>query len=168
MDRRFQAYNERVAAIDLKSRINHHNFVQPQQYQIAVPLCDLRDRPNGKRQRQLLYGANVDVFEEVEGWAFVRQQSDGYVGYLKTEALGNQQPPTHFVTSVLTHCYLEANFKSPDVKTILYPEQKLRPLIMQMNILKLSPQSLGPLVCQKKSQIYSFGHCFRSLISSYS
>jgi hypothetical protein len=38
MDRRFQAYNERVAAIDLKSRINHHNFVQPQQYQIAVPL----------------------------------------------------------------------------------------------------------------------------------
>ena len=41
MDRRFQAYNERVAAFDLKSRINHHNFVQPQQYQIAVPLCDL-------------------------------------------------------------------------------------------------------------------------------
>ena len=118
MDRRFQAYNERVAAIDLKSRINHHNFVQPQQYQIAVPLCDLRDRPNGERQRQLLYGATVDVFEEVEGWAFVRQQSDGYVGYLKTEALGNQPPPTHYVTNVLTHCYLDANFKSPDVKTI--------------------------------------------------
>ena len=48
MDRRFQAYNERVAAFDLKSSINHHNFVQPQQYQIAVPLCDLQDRPNEK------------------------------------------------------------------------------------------------------------------------
>ena len=79
MDQRFQAYNERVAAIDLKSDIDHHNFVHPECCQIAVPVCDLLDQPNGDRQRQLLCGAPVDVFEDVAGWAFVRHHSDGYV-----------------------------------------------------------------------------------------
>ena len=86
MDRRFQAYNERVAAIDLKPDIDHHNFVHPERRQIAVPVCDLLDQPNGDRQRQLLYGASVDVLEDVAGWAFVRQHSDGYVGYVKSAA----------------------------------------------------------------------------------
>jgi len=80
MDRRFQAYNERVAASDLKSYVDHHNFVHPERRQIAVPLCDLLDQPDGNRQRQLLYGASVDLFEDVAGWAFVRQNADGYAG----------------------------------------------------------------------------------------
>ena len=115
MDRRFQAYNERVAAIDLKSDIDHHNFVHPERCQIAVPICDLLDQPNGDRQRQLLYGASVDVFEDVAGWAFVRQHLDGYVGYVQSAALGSYSAPTHYVTNVLTHCYRDADFKSPDL-----------------------------------------------------
>jgi cell wall-associated NlpC family hydrolase len=114
MDRRFQAYNERVAASDLKSDIDHHNFVHPERCQIAVPICDLLDLPNGDRQRQLLYGAPVDVFEDVAGWAFVRQHSDGYVGYVQSAALGSYSAPTHYVTNVFTHCYRDADFKSPD------------------------------------------------------
>ncbi len=115
MDRRFQAYNERVAAIDLKPYIDHHNFVHPERLQIAVPICDLLDQPNGDRQRQFLYGASVDVFEDVAGWAFVRQHSDGYVGYVKSASLGSYSAPTHYVTNVLTHCYRDASFKSPDL-----------------------------------------------------
>ena len=97
MDQRFQAYNERVAAIDLKSDIDHHNFVHPERLQIAVPICDLLDQPNGDRQRQLLYGASVDVFEDVAGWSFVRHHSDGYVGYVQSAALGSYSAPTHYV-----------------------------------------------------------------------
>ena len=115
MDLRFQAYNERVAASDLKSDIDHHNFVHPERCQVAVPICDLLDLPNGDRQRQLLYGAPVDVFEDVAGWAFVRQHSDGYVGYVQSAALGSYSAPTHYVTNVLTHCYRDADFKSPDL-----------------------------------------------------
>ena len=115
MDRRFQAYNDRVAAIDLKSYIDHHNFVHPERRQIAVPICDLLDKPNGDRQRQLLYGASVEVFEDVAGWAFMRHESDGYVGYLKSAALGSYSTPTHIVANVLTHCYRDADFKSPDL-----------------------------------------------------
>ena len=115
MDRRFQAYNERVAASDLKSYIDHHNFVHPERCQIALPICDLLDLPNGDRQRQLLYGAPVDVFEDVAGWAFVRQHSDGYVGYLKSAALGVYSTPTHYVANALTHSYRDADFKSPDL-----------------------------------------------------
>jgi cell wall-associated NlpC family hydrolase len=115
MDRRYQAYNERVAAIDLKSDVGHHNFVHPERRQITVPLCDLLDQPNGDRQRQLLYGASVDRFEDVAGWAFVRQNSDGYVGYLKSAALGSYSTPTHYVANALTHSYRDADFKSPDL-----------------------------------------------------
>ena len=115
MDLRFQAYNERVAAIDLKSDMDHHNFVHPERRQIAAPVCDLLDQPNGDRQRQFLYGASVDVLEDVAGWAFVRQHSDGYVGYVKSAALGSYSAPTHYVTNVLTHCYRDADFKSPDL-----------------------------------------------------
>ena len=115
MDRRFQAYNERVAAIDLKSDIDHHNFVRPERRQIAVPICDLLDRSNGDRQRQLLYGASVDVLEDVAGWSFVRHYSDGYVGYVPSVALGSYSAPTHYVTNVLTHCYRDADFKSPEL-----------------------------------------------------
>jgi cell wall-associated NlpC family hydrolase len=114
MDRRYRAYNERVAASDLKSYVDHHNFVHPERRQIAVPCCDLLDQPDGKRQRQLLYGAPVDVFEDVAGWAFVRQHSDGYVGYVQSAALGSYSTPTHYVANALTHCYLDADFKSPD------------------------------------------------------
>ena len=115
MDWRFQAYNERVAAIDLKSDIDHHNFVHPERYQIAVAICDLLDQPNGDRQRQLLYGASVDVFEDVAGWCFVRHHSDGYVGYVQSATLGSYSAPTHYVKNVLTHCYRDADFKSPDL-----------------------------------------------------
>ena len=115
MDQRFQAYNERVAAIDLKSDIDHHNFVHPECCQISVPVCDLLDEPNGDRQRQFLYGASVDVFEDVAGWAFVRQHSDGYVGYVKAAALSSYSNPTHYITNPLTHCYRDADFKSPDI-----------------------------------------------------
>ena len=115
MDQRFQAYNERVAAIDLKSDIDHHNFVHPERLQIAVPICDLLDQPNGDRQRQLLYGASVDVFEDVAGWSFVRHHSDGYVGYVQSATLGSYSAPTHYVKNVLTHCYRDADFKSPDL-----------------------------------------------------
>ena len=115
MDQRFQAYNERVAAIDLKSDIDHHNFVRPERRQIAVPICDLLDQPNGARQRQLLYGASVDVLEDVAVWSFVRHHSDGYVGYLPSAALGSYSAPTHYVTNALTHCYRDADFKSPDL-----------------------------------------------------
>jgi hypothetical protein len=73
------------------------------------------DQPNGDRQRQLLYGAPVDVFENVAGWAFVRQHMDGYVGYVQSAALGGFSAPTHYVTSVLIHCYRDADFKSPDL-----------------------------------------------------
>ena len=42
------------------------------------------------------------------------QHSDGYVGYVKSVALGSNSNPTHYVTNPLTHCYREADFKSCD------------------------------------------------------
>ena len=161
MDRRFQAYNERVAAIDLKSDIDHHNFVHPERRQIAVPVCDLLDQPNGDRQRQFLYGASVDVLEDVAGWAFVRQHSDGYVGYVKSAALGSYSAPTHYVTNVLTHCYRDADLKSPDlallpmqsqIKVHEYKEQFARTDLgwIPLAHVKLLPENAADIVTEAK------------------
>ena len=139
MDRRFQAYNERVAAIDLKSDIDHHNFVHPECCQIAVPVCDLLDEPNGDRQRQFLYGASVDVFEDVAGWAFVRQHSDGYVGYVKAAALSSYSNPTHYITNhkVAVKILNRNKIKSLDVVSKIKREIQNLKLFRHPHIIKL-------------------------------
>ena len=118
MDKRFRAYNNRVAAIDLKGQISHHTFVQSEDCHIGVPVCDLLDEPNGKRQRQLIYGAFVEVFEHHNNWSFVRHKSDGYVGYVPSDELAKHPIPTHFVSNTLTHCYQGADIKVPDLYQI--------------------------------------------------
>ena len=47
---------------------------------------------------QLLHGERVRVFERKEGWAWVQSETDGYVGYVREEALAEGLPAaTHRV-----------------------------------------------------------------------
>nr|WP_216859490.1 NlpC/P60 family protein [Sulfitobacter aestuariivivens] len=85
-----------------------------QDRRIALPLCDLRRRPDGPRDRQLIYGADVTLLDEADGWAYVQARSDGYVGYVTADALGAVERPTHIVTEPSTRAYAEADLKSPD------------------------------------------------------
>ncbi len=79
-----------------------------------VPVVDLCAAPDGPRDRQLLLGAAVTVFEDRDGWSFV-QGADGYVGYVLSDQLGTVTPPSHFVATAATHAYEAEDFKSPDL-----------------------------------------------------
>lgn len=80
---------------------------------IARPVVDLCTSPDGPRDRQLLLGVAVQVFEDRDGWAFV-QAADGYVGYIRSEGLVTAgAPPTHFVATPATHAYGADDFKAP-------------------------------------------------------
>jgi len=46
--------------------------------QVVVPVADILDRPDGARQRQLLYGAVVDVTGTDGDWVDVRARRDGW------------------------------------------------------------------------------------------
>ena len=97
----------------LAGQIVAERYVAGAPVMVAAPLVDLCASPDGPRDRQLLLGAEVTVFEDRAGWSFA-QAADGYVGYLRSDMLTEVAAPSHFVGSVATHAYTDADFKSPD------------------------------------------------------
>lgn len=114
-DRRLTPANSRVAAAHLQGIVEAETYVLGTPRQVIAPLTDLCAAPAGKRDRQLLLGARVSVFEVLDGWAFVQADADGYVGYVAEGALGEGPAPTHRVATAGTHIYAGESFKSQDV-----------------------------------------------------
>ncbi|PIE12021.1 MAG: NLP/P60 hydrolase [Rhodobacterales bacterium] len=111
-DRRRLAANDRVAASHLRGQIDAPRFVDGSAAQVHVPVTDLLRAPGGARDRQLLLGAPLTVYETYEGWSFV-QAEDDYVGYVSADSLGAAiQQPTHTVATAATHAYTAPDLKS--------------------------------------------------------
>ncbi|SFD71579.1 NlpC/P60 family protein [Roseivivax sediminis] len=116
MDRRLTPANERIAAAYLQGRVTAPRFVEGEPARVAVPVADLLDAPGGARDRQLLYGAEVTVFERLHAFAFVQSVADGYVGYVAEARLGPTGPAaTHVVAARATHAYPEPDFKAREI-----------------------------------------------------
>ena len=118
MDPRLTPANEIVACSTLKSKIKHSNFIEGKNYQINVPFVDLLGTPDGKRNRQLIYGSKVKYFGEADGWAFIQNTYDKYVGYVPQSAIGKATEKTHTVTAPLAHVFIEPNIKSRNVEML--------------------------------------------------
>lgn len=114
-DPRLTPANGRVAAAHLQGQVEAEAFVTAEPATIGQTVADLRDAPQGRRDRQLLLGTQVNVYERREGWAFVQSKRDGYVGYLRDSALTPPTVPTHRVGTIATHVYSSEDFKSPDL-----------------------------------------------------
>ena len=115
MDPRLTPANEIVACSSLKGKIKHSNFIEGKNYQINVPLVDLLSAPDGKRNRQLIYGSKVKYFGAAEGWAFIQNTYDSYVGYVPQNTITSETKRTHIVTASLAHVFLEPNIKSKNI-----------------------------------------------------
>ncbi len=114
MDRRLTPANGRVAALHLAGSVVADRYLEGWLMSVAVPVADLHGAPDGARDRQLLLGAAVTVFEDRDGWSFV-QAADGYVGYLRSDLMWPAADPTHFVATTATHAYEAEDFKSRDL-----------------------------------------------------
>lgn len=114
MDRRLTPANGRVAALHLAGEVAADRYLAGWPASVVRPVVDLCATPDGARDRQLLLGAAVTVFEDREGWSFV-QGADGYVGYLRSDQLGPSAAPTHSVATLATHAYEAEDFKSRDL-----------------------------------------------------
>ncbi|KIN75322.1 NlpC/P60 domain protein [Sulfitobacter noctilucae] len=82
---------------------------------VTQPVTDLCRAPNGPRDRQMLYGDAVTLLHKAAGWAYVQAGKDGYCGFVRSDALGSIDTPTHRVTAPATHAYADADFKASDV-----------------------------------------------------
>ena len=118
MDPRLTPANAIVACSTLKGKIKHSNFVEGKNYQINVPSVDLLGTPEGKRNRQLIYGSKVKYFGETDGWAFIQNVYDSYVGYVPKNTIVSKTTKTHIVSVPLAHVFLEPNIKSRNVEML--------------------------------------------------
>jgi len=118
MDPRLTPANEIFACSTLKGTIKHPNFVEGKSYQINMPFIDLLAAPGGKRNRQLIYGSKVKYFGEADGWAFVQNTYDSYVGYVPQNTIVPETKKTHIVSAPLTHVFLEPNIKSRNIEIL--------------------------------------------------
>ena len=110
--------NETVACSTLKGKIKHANFVEAKNYQVNVPFVDLLGSPDGKRNRQLIYGSKVKYFSAAKGWAFIQNTYDNYVGYVPESTIASETQKTHIVTAPLAHVFMEPNIKSKNIEIL--------------------------------------------------
>ena len=120
MDRRLTPANGRVAAERLRGIVQAERYVAGRPARVAAPFTDICRAPGGARDRQLVLGEAVTVYEEVGGFAFVEAAKDGYVGYLRADALGDPQAATHWVAVPASHAYTAPDMKAADRHELVF------------------------------------------------
>jgi hypothetical protein len=115
-DPRLHAYRPDLAAVSLKGEIEAAAYVEGHPGQIAVPSTALRPVPDIEAaiDTELLYGEPVTVYEEKDGWAWVRSGIDGYVGYLAADTFSYEVLQSNYqVNALRTFVYERPDLKSP-------------------------------------------------------
>lgn len=119
-DRRSLAANGRVALASLRGQVAAERFTEGEVLRCAVALTDLCRAPGGVRDKQLLRGQPFRVLELRDGWAFGRDETDGYVGYLRADALAAGVTPTHRVAARACHVYSAPDIKAPEIESLSF------------------------------------------------
>lgn len=114
LDHRLHAYRPDLADSQLRGKVDAVAFTQGTIKRVCVPVCDLRGKPEADSgtQSQLLYGDEVTVFDEGDGWSWVQSKRDGYVGYMPDVELGDvSNAPTHRICVPRTFIYSGADLR---------------------------------------------------------
>ncbi|MBJ3763272.1 C40 family peptidase [Maribius pontilimi] len=113
-DRRLTPANGRVAAAHLKGMVEAMTFTDGTPAAVTAPLTDIWTTPDATaRDRQLLRGEAVRIYERRGGMAFIRADRDGYVGYVRESDLGDPVAITHIVGVPASHLYPMPDIKMP-------------------------------------------------------
>lgn len=122
-DPRITPVNPRVAAAHLGDAPPGRVRVTGQVRRVTQAVVNLMRAPDGPRDRQVLYGERVNVYEDCAGWSFVQALKDGYTGYLPETALGPDKTPTHWISAASTQTYTAPDIKSPDRLALSFGSQ---------------------------------------------
>ncbi|MEM9247445.1 MAG: NlpC/P60 family protein [Pseudomonadota bacterium] len=113
-DRRSLLANAQIAAAELEGFVDAPAYSTGEMRRAARPVVDLCKAPDAARDRQLVYGERFRVLQVRDGWAFGAAARDGFVGYIKEGALGDDIEGTHRVSMPATHLYAAPDLKSPE------------------------------------------------------
>lgn len=103
-----------VAARGLEAMVTAGRFEPGVRRSVHVPLLDLTASPGleAERATQLLFGEIFTVYDEADGFAWGQTESDGYVGYVPADGLGEPIPADRRVSSLFAHVYPVPSIKS--------------------------------------------------------
>jgi Bacterial dipeptidyl-peptidase Sh3 domain/NlpC/P60 family len=124
-----QAYDPRItparadiAAKHLEGKVEATRFVEGALREIVVAQAPLRrePRPDASLDTEALKGERVTVYDaNEEGWSWGQLVSDGYVGWLPTDALGPLgSDTTHRVAVMRTLVFPAPSIKIPPIDTL--------------------------------------------------
>ena len=116
LDPRLFAFRPDLAESGLEGQVKAARFFEGEPAHVISPVVDVRPRPDHQSSisTQLLYGENVQVFDRHEGWAWVKNQADSYVGYVSDAALATgASQSTHVVIGPRTFIYSGPDMKLP-------------------------------------------------------
>ncbi|PTM97275.1 C40 family peptidase [Mycoplana dimorpha] len=115
-DRRLNAYRADLAEEALRGTVDAPRYTMGTPARVTLPVIGLRPRPDAAAgiDTELLYGETVRVLDRAGGWAWVKADFDGYVGYLPETALSERAPaPTHVIATPRTFAYTGADLRTP-------------------------------------------------------
>ncbi len=115
-DPRLAAFRPDLADLRLQGQVEAGRFVEGRPARIGVSVADIRKapRPDAGLNTQALFGDDVRVFDVAEGWAWVQNERDGYVGYVADTVLAERgAAPTHIVAAPRTFLYPGPDMKWP-------------------------------------------------------
>ena len=117
LDPRLHAYRPDLADARLKGQVTAARFVEGTPRRIVADGAPIKHAPANDAQQdsEALRGEIFTVFDETpEGWSWGQLQTDNYVGYVPTAALGALAPePTHRITAPRAFIYRGPDMKLP-------------------------------------------------------
>ena len=115
LDPRITLARPDLADQSLQGLIRAAQFAETKAMSCRTPSAPLRKAPEAlsELQDQLLFGEVFDALEITDGWAWGQARRDGYVGFVRADALAAPgEAPTHRVRALRT-----IGFSRPDIKS---------------------------------------------------
>jgi len=120
-DRRLNAYRPDLAEERLRGIVEAANYVSGSPGEVCVPVAQVRARPELECgiDTEFLLGETVRVLDAGRGWAWVKADFDGYVGYVPAGAVSSVlRGLTHIVTAPRTFVYSGPDLKFKTVQAL--------------------------------------------------
>lgn len=121
LDRRLNAARADRADIRLKGRVASEQFVAGEPARVVASVADLRAAPFAQAsvEHQLLFGADIKVFERRGDWAWVQEEWSQYVGWTPAGNIGPYGlSPSHVIRIPRTFLYPGPDLKLPNSGTL--------------------------------------------------
>lgn len=121
LDGRLHAFRPDLADARLRGRVSAARFTEGRPARVTAGLAGLHPSPDRHEalDTQLLFGERVTVFDETAEWAWVQNEADGYVGYMRTGDLsGETLQATHRIRGLSAHVMPEPALKHPPMMAL--------------------------------------------------